>query len=84
MRVALPIALSPEQQEVLEQCARARSLSVRFAEHARIVLLCAELFEIGRLAMGPRVGEFGQEVKVLGEQFAHYFDCGFGAEGFND
>src|ERR1700691_3662155 len=41
MRVAPPIDLTPEQQEALEQCARARSLSVRLVERARIVLLAA-------------------------------------------
>jgi transposase len=41
MRVARPIVLNPEQKEVLEQCARARSLSVRLVERARIVLLVA-------------------------------------------
>src|SRR6202163_3588697 len=41
MRVAPPIDLTPEQREALEQCARARSLSVRLVERARIVLLAA-------------------------------------------
>src|SRR5208337_2274108 len=41
MRVAPPICLTSEQQEKLEQCARARSLSVRLVERARIVLLAA-------------------------------------------
>ena len=41
MRIAPPIRLTPEQQEALEQCARARSLSVRLVERARIVLLAA-------------------------------------------
>ena len=41
MRIASPIRLSSEQQEALEQCARARSLSVRLVERARIVLLAA-------------------------------------------
>src|SRR5580692_9668413 len=41
MRVAPPIALTSEQREELEQCARARSLSVRLVERARIVLLAA-------------------------------------------
>jgi transposase len=41
MRVARPIVLNPEQKEALEQCARARSLSVRLVERARIVLLAA-------------------------------------------
>src|ERR1700719_4414903 len=42
MRIAPPIRLSSEQREELEQCARARSLSVRLVERARIVLLAAE------------------------------------------
>ena len=41
MRVARPVVLNPEQKEVLEQCARARSRSVRMVERARIVLLAA-------------------------------------------
>ncbi len=41
MRVAPPIDLTAEQQEALEQCARARSLSVRLVQRARIVLLAA-------------------------------------------
>jgi transposase len=41
MRVARPIILKPEQKETLEQCARARSRSVRLVERARIVLLAA-------------------------------------------
>jgi hypothetical protein len=41
MRVAPPIALTSEQREELEQCARARLLSVRLVERARIVLLAA-------------------------------------------
>ena len=41
MRVARPVVLSPEQKEALEQCARARSRSVRVVERARIVLLAA-------------------------------------------
>jgi hypothetical protein len=45
MRVAPPILLSSEQQEALEQCARARSLSVRLVERARIVLLAAAALE---------------------------------------
>ena len=34
MRVARPIDLNPEQKEALEQCARARSRSVRLVERA--------------------------------------------------
>src|SRR5258707_13776069 len=41
MRVAAPVRLSSEQQGALERCARARSLSVRLVERARIVLLAA-------------------------------------------
>src|SRR6202451_6656 len=41
MRITPPIRLSSEQQEALEQCARARSLSVRLVERARSVLLAA-------------------------------------------
>jgi transposase len=41
MRVAAPIVLNPEQKRELEQCARARSLSARLVERARIVLLAA-------------------------------------------
>jgi FixJ family two-component response regulator len=41
MRVAPPIDLTPEQKEALEQCLRARSLSIRLVERARIVLLAA-------------------------------------------
>jgi len=41
MRVARPVVLNPEQKEALEQCARARSRSVRMVERARIVLLAA-------------------------------------------
>ena len=41
MRVARPVVLNPEQKEVLEQCARARSRSVRMVERARVVLLAA-------------------------------------------
>ncbi len=41
MRVAAPIDLTSEQQDLLEQWARARSLPVRGVERARIVLLAA-------------------------------------------
>ena len=39
MRVARPVVLSSDQQEILESCARARSAPVRSVERARIVLL---------------------------------------------
>ena len=41
MRIAPVIRLSPEQRTVLESQARSRSLPVRVAERARIVLLAA-------------------------------------------
>jgi hypothetical protein len=41
MRVAPTIRLTAEQREELEQCARARLLSARLVERARIVLLAA-------------------------------------------
>jgi transposase len=42
MRVARPITLNPEQRQVLEQQARARSLPARQVERARIVLRAAD------------------------------------------
>ena len=39
MRVARPVVLSPEQREMLESRARARSASARSVERARIVLM---------------------------------------------
>lgn len=42
MRVAPAVELSPQQREVLEQRSRARSLSARVVERARVVLLAAE------------------------------------------
>jgi transposase len=41
MRIARPVILDSEQKQVLEQCARARSLPIRVVERARIVLLAA-------------------------------------------
>ena len=42
MRLARPVVLNTETKEALEQCARARSLSVRMVERARIVLLAGK------------------------------------------
>ena len=42
MRVARAVTLEPEQRRVLEQYERARSLPVRWAERARIVLRAAD------------------------------------------
>jgi transposase len=41
MRIARPIQLDPEQREILEQRARARSLPARIVERSRIILLAA-------------------------------------------
>jgi len=42
MRVARPVTLNPEQRRDLEQHSRARSLSARWVERARIVLRAAD------------------------------------------
>jgi transposase len=42
MRVARPVTLNPEQRQLLEQQARARSLPARVVERARIVLRAAD------------------------------------------
>ena len=42
MRIAAAVTLSPEQPEVLERMARARSMPARIVERARIVLLAAD------------------------------------------
>ena len=42
MRVARPITLNPKQRQALEQQSRARSLSARQVERARIVLRAAD------------------------------------------
>ncbi len=41
MRIARPVVLKPEEEEILKQRARARSLPARVVERARIVLLAA-------------------------------------------
>ena len=45
MRVAQTITLDPEQKTQLEQWSRGRSIAVRLAERARIVLLAAEGYQ---------------------------------------
>jgi transposase len=42
MRIAAAVALSPEQREAMQRLARGRSVPVRLAERARIVLLAAD------------------------------------------
>ena len=58
MRVAPAITLSPEQRTVLESQARSRSLPVRVAERARIVLFAASGQQdkeiAARMAMTPK------------------------------
>jgi transposase len=55
MRVAPAITLSPEQRSVLESQARSRSLPVRVAERARIVLLAAAGQQDKEIAAGMAV-----------------------------
>jgi transposase len=58
MRIAPAITLSPEQRTVLESQARSRSLPVRVAERARIVLFAAsgqqDLEIAARMAITPK------------------------------
>src|SRR6202162_453711 len=58
MRIAPAITLSPEQRTMLESQARGRSLPVRVAERARIVLLAAsgqqDLEIAARMAITPK------------------------------
>jgi len=58
MRIAPAIRLSPEQRTVLESQARSRSVSVRVAERARIVLFAAsgqqDLEIAARMAITPK------------------------------
>ena len=63
MRVAPSIDLTPEQREVLEQCARARSLSVRLVERACIVLLAAE---------GKQDKDVATELGITGQKVARW------------
>ena len=57
MRIAAAVTLSPEQREVLERMARARSLPARVVERARVVLMAADGLEnkeiAGRMNMTP-------------------------------
>src|SRR6202158_6554147 len=50
MRIAPAITLSPEQRTVLESQARSRSLPVRVAERARIVLSAASGLQDKKIA----------------------------------
>src|SRR6266487_3139674 len=71
MRIAPAITLSPEQRTVLESQARSRSLPVRVAERARIVLLAASGQQdkeiAARMAMTPKkVSRWRKRFLVLG------------------
>ncbi len=50
MRIAAAVTLSPEQTEVLERMARARSLPARVVERARVVLMAADGLENQEIA----------------------------------
>lgn len=55
MRVARPVVLSAEQQEILESRARARSAPARSVERARIVLLAAAGLQDKQIAAKLRI-----------------------------
>lgn len=55
MRVARPVVLSPEQREVLEARARARSAPARSVERARIVLLAGAGMQDKQIAAQLRI-----------------------------
>ena len=61
MRIAPAITLSPEQRTVLESQARSRSLPVRVAERARIVLFAAS----------------GQQDKEIAARHGHHAEKSF-------
>jgi hypothetical protein len=55
IRIAATITLSPEQRTVLESQTRSRSLPVRVADRARIVLLAASGQQDKEIAAGMAV-----------------------------
>lgn len=63
MRIARPVVLSTDQKQTLEQCARSRSLPVRMAERARIVLLAAE---------GKQDKAIASELSITGHKAARW------------
>src|SRR5258708_15980501 len=74
MRVARPVTLNPEQRRDLEQLSRARSLSARWVERARIVL---------RAADGLQDRQIAEQLDVTPEKAARwrnrFLDCGLTA-----
>ncbi len=73
MRVARPVVLSSDQQEILESRARARSAPARSVERARIVLLAGAGLQDQQIAAKlkitpekpPRAGGIGFWTAVL-------------------
>ena len=63
MRVARPVTLNPEQRRDLEQHSRARSLSARWVERARIVL---------RAADGLQDRQIAEELSITPEKAARW------------
>ena len=63
MRVARPVTLNPEQRRDLEQHSRARSLSARLVERARIVLRAAE---------GLQDQQIAEELSITPEKAARW------------
>src|SRR6267142_2743657 len=63
MRVARPVTLNPEQRRDLEQHSRARSLSARWVERARIVL---------RAADGLQDQQIAEELSITPEKAARW------------
>jgi transposase len=63
MRVARPVTLDPEQRQLLEQQARARSLPARVVERARIVL---------RAATGQQDQQIAAELGITPEKSARW------------
>ena len=67
MRTAPAVELNPEQRQALEGMARARSLSARVVERARIVLLAAEGLENQQIAQ--RMGITPEKAARLRNRF---------------
>ncbi len=55
MRVALPVILTPEQQRQLRSTVNSKTVSVRFALRARMILLAAEGLQDKRIAAEVKV-----------------------------
>jgi hypothetical protein len=83
MRIAPAITLSPEQRTLLESQARSRSLPVRVAERARMVLLAASGQQDKQIAAGmaitpKKVSRWRKRfltLGVAGQKDAHRLDA---------